>query len=1071
MTDNDNELIEHISQNHSDGQELDQDMDHLEMEHFYQDLKMEDITDPLDAEPKAKAITDKSIPENHTSSEKYYNPKLIMMVSQTEIVPDKESISAKITKKVKTPSCTIRGSLDGKKRFRCKLCKFVSKDKDLIKTHLQEKHIKKSKPNSADLQIQLLKNVPEPMVQMQSKVHSQPKSKSKQTVGKEYNYEMSPINTYNCPTTDNKQKVIDYDLENNNNSDNAKDLAIKFILPINPAFQDKQKKEIDSSLEAKNDSRVECKVSNINGIACWFCKTIFGSVIELNNHINQVHFPNNGLQPLGVKDEPNSNMLDSTAYCFLCSKQFKNPKGLTDHNFLKHAPKNLPCDQCDLKFSRQSHLNKHVRERHTLVNLKCRFCEKVFAFIRTLKSHLHVVHDYKMQENEEHSLASDNVLQSSKNQKENEESTKSQQEPSENDFGMTGQILNASDSSVTLFGVSCSQCSRVFRNKKKLHEHKIIAHEEKTIMCQNCGKTFARQYHLRRHIRFTHDVQKNVPCPHCNLVLFNEISLYKHKRIMHREKRFPCQYCSNYFATKEELKGHHTNIHPEITIFKCKNCPEEFSTQIYLFRHESSEHQMKPFECTQCASKFSTNWTLQKHTIVVHCGQEYTKDKYASCKECNKMLSNQWHLRRHMINNHLDPNTLNCRTCYNTFQTIEDYNNHVTLIHPIIKYQCKVCKKDFNTKYHINRHTRFTHPNPDQVTCDICPKTFDSKGQLKDHLSSIHPVFKYECAQCLKEFLYKWGLKRHELISHSKIPYNIKSPKSSSRLKYNSDAQEVTFSAYGHKSDESLLEYEAGSDTKHSASIIQRVPCDQCELSFATKWHQKRHIDRIHSSLEIFDCKKCSQCFTTKRLLRSHTVKEHLKGRIECKQCDKKFNRDKNLELHTSTNHTGIENITKLKIQCGSCPRSFKNNAKLETHQKSGHKARVKTCKICPAKFLSTGELKVHRLELHKNKKLDKIAIKMEQSMKIQIEQVQDTKFEPSFNKAEQNSDLFCTVCSIDFQTQRTLDFHIKVEHSITLTICKICKKGFEEVVDYMKHIKEGHSQKEVSKQNLKSIL
>ena len=117
MTTNDNELLEHISQNHSDSQEEhDQDMDRLDIEQldieqFYQDLKMEDFTDPLDAKPvkttkpNAKNITDKSITENQTSSEKYYNPKLIRLVSKTEIIPDKDSISAKITKKVKTPSC------------------------------------------------------------------------------------------------------------------------------------------------------------------------------------------------------------------------------------------------------------------------------------------------------------------------------------------------------------------------------------------------------------------------------------------------------------------------------------------------------------------------------------------------------------------------------------------------------------------------------------------------------------------------------------------------------------------------------------------------------------------------------------------------------------------------------------------------------------------------------------------------------------------------------------------------------------------------------------------------------
>ena len=322
-------------------------------------------------------------------------------------------------------------------------------------------------------------------------------------------------------------------------------------------------------------------------------------------------------------------------------------------------------------------------------------------------------------------------------------------------------------------------------------------------------------------------MKKSVPCPHCKLV-YTELSLYQHNRIMHRDKRFSCKHCSNCYAKKEELKEHHVYIHPEITTFKCPVCPKDFSTQIFLFKHQSSEHKMKPFECTQCTAKFSRNWTLKKHTIVLHLGQEYLKDKYASCTECNKMLFNKWELRRHMKQNHPSKNTLHCRTCYITFQTNEDHNQHINLIHSIDQYQCKVCKKDFYSKYNFNQHTLSTHPIPDQLTCDIGPQSINSNDNLKDPYSNVHLVSKFKCAQCQKEFSYKHGLKRHELSVHSKTQSKVMSV-NSSRLENYPDKDVLLFSKIKDESDdESMLKHDNGSDTKQSKSSIERVACEQC---------------------------------------------------------------------------------------------------------------------------------------------------------------------------------------------------------------------------------------------------
>ena len=408
-------------------------MDYLDVEDLDEetdlDLNTIDSTADLDTKPnkamkpKTKSGKRKSIDENQ-------------MVPQTDRMTEtvKVSMSLHNNKKVKIPSITIKESLIVIKGFSCKLCKFLSTDKVLMKFHRQENHIKEPTAHAEELQIQLLKNVLETK-QIENKAYSSgPKLNSKQTLSRVHNHEMLPTNTHSCPTSENKQsssecnvEVIDHILEHNQKSDKVKDLSV-VNLSIKPAFKDVEyvpRGVLSGPVESMS------QVTFVDGIACWFCKTPFDNVMQMNSHINKVHYLKQEVQPLEAKDKLNLEVLDSKTYCFTCSKQYMYARSLNEHNLQKHAEKHLPCDQCERMFSRQSYLDKHVRERHTLVNLKCRFCKKIFASIRTLKPHLRVVHEYQMQKNEEHLFVS-------QDQEEYEGVTKSQQDPIENNICLTG---------------------------------------------------------------------------------------------------------------------------------------------------------------------------------------------------------------------------------------------------------------------------------------------------------------------------------------------------------------------------------------------------------------------------------------------------------------------------------------------------------------------------------------------------------------------------------------------------------------------------------------------------------
>jgi hypothetical protein len=244
--------------------------------------------------------------------------------------------------------------------------------------------------------------------------------------------------------------------------------------------------------------------------------------------------------------------------------------------------------------------------------------------------------------------------------------------------------------------------------------------------------------------------------------------------------------------------------------------------------------------------------------------------------------------------------------------------------------------------------------------------------------------------------------------------------------------------------------------TKHSNSNIEKVPCDMCESTFASKWHLNRHMDEKHSAIKKFKCNICLQKFTAKRLLKSHTVREHEKAKFECAECGMKFNKENRLERHITAGHAAGEAAVPEKNQCTSCLRSFKDEIKLQRHQASAHKEKVKSCKLCQAEFSSMEELKTHQDQMHKGKKLRKRAVKMEPML--------DVKMEPVDNELEEMNDFYCTICNIDFGSKQVLDLHVKVMHCVTLASCKLCHKEFTELGPYLKHITDEHLHKKAPK-------
>lgn len=117
--------------------------------------------------------------------------------------------------------------------------------------------------------------------------------------------------------------------------------------------------------------------------------------------------------------------------------------------------------------------------------------------------------------------------------------------------------------------------------------------------------------------------------------------------------------------------------------------------------------------------------------------------------------------------------------------------------------------------------------------------------------------------------------------------------------------------------------------------------CNQCELTFLTKWSLYCHIKRTHQICE-FKCHeyRCVESFTTQQQLDEHTTKYHTQ--VECSYCHNSMTRfylSKHIKLYHDESRF---------VVCDQCGVISSNKGKHEKHILSMHTQKEKLqCDIC----------------------------------------------------------------------------------------------------------------------------
>ena len=164
-------------------------------------------------------------------------------------------------------------------------------------------------------------------------------------------------------------------------------------------------------------------------------------------------------------------------------------------------------------------------------------------------------------------------------------------------------------------------------------------------------------------------------------------------------------------------------------------------------------------------------------------------------------------------------------------------------------HSCTGCDKDFKRKSHLTRHklrhkekSVWTQFSGDIFKCHQCPQRFNSNKYLAKHMLKVHGTVKTNpCDYCERSFTRMDFLSKHLENVHN---------------------------------EQNGVMNETSSNIVKGKDNNRPYKCDNCNSTFKSNNHRRRHNATIHSSI-IISCDDCLKQFSRRDKLNAHRKKKH----------------------------------------------------------------------------------------------------------------------------------------------------------------------------------------------------
>lgn len=283
-----------------------------------------------------------------------------------------------------------------------------------------------------------------------------------------------------------------------------------------------------------------------------------------------------------------------------------------------------------------------------------------------------------------------------------------------------------------------------------------------------------------------------------------------------------------------------------------------------------------------------------------------------------------------------------------------------------------VCGKTMKSRKRYLQHYNFAHSGGKEKSksCSVCDMSFDCKRDRFEHERFIHNIeFKFSCPHCEKSFyrsdylvkhLETCGISAEEELS-TKRYVNACGVCNFTFMKEDTFRKHLeTAHIDADNSDDVFMKKaeEYSSKTKTKTESINDI-CPHCSKTFSSRLVLQRHIDKIHSNIQI-QCEECEETFLHQSTKDYHMVKFHGKSRaFHCKICD--YSCDKKIRFNA---HMAKHENPDVKFPCPICQQQFSSFDTMTMHR-GRHKIKDPfVCEFCLKQFIVKTSY-INHLKLH----------------------------------------------------------------------------------------------------------
>lgn len=760
--------------------------------------------------------------------------------------------------------------------------------------------------------------------------------------------------------------------------------------------------------------------------------------------------------------------VDNDTTCPVCLKELSDRPAWHSHMFV-HSIQILECPYCAKGFSREIALIDHVKRVHESEAIfSCETCNKTFKRETHLKEHISThTKPYKCCDCEEcfslevglkrHQMKQTKPL-FCENCKDGFSSVCELKRHKLKNFNCNRKIrdLPAKVAKFTLVRqYNCELCVAMFDDEALLNTHELKIHGEELVACNECAQAMIPRL-LPQHLFTVHGVGEEHSCVECHRVFYSSSDLQNHIISIHRRQ---CYICFKTFTHFSRLHQHMKEVHVHRT-FQCMICRKKFKREKVLKDHMKTHS--KPFHCKHCGLRFSLERSLKSHESIhdVDCTDNILltadyhpekkilrkvieEDKY-DCEYCMSYFRNEESLIQHEIKMHPKEGGFFCNYCHQQFLTERIMKEHLHEVHEVGEiFTCEICRRIFFSSLARERHISFVH----NKKCPTCGKEFLKIGRLNAHIKEVHIDAMFECSVCKKRFKREKHLKEHS-NTHTKPFECFKcNARYSSKKTLDNHSKGICF----NEGQKSFPCRHCESVFYHPEDIIEHNESDHSDKPKLWYLHVKtENVKKEKEQQKIYDCELCESKFSMESSLINHEMKWHHESKLDCDHCTVKFITPRTLRKHQFDVHSNGE-----EIQCDLCTRMFYTNSELEEHKSRVHVKQRFACKVpyCGKKFDRQFRLNSHLKDVHGNRKYECITCGNKFKLKKHLSDHMNTHTKP----------FTCSLCGERFSLAKTLKKHEETHQpgnnvvTCNVTTCVNCDLTFASRSDLQLHVEQVH--------------